>query len=58
VGFCKLQVQLNYGLLYFAQKRERNSGGIHIYKKKKKRREELRNPSKGKSDAEEKYLSL
>jgi hypothetical protein len=34
VGFCKLQVQLNYGLWYFAQKRERNIGGI--YKKREK----------------------
>jgi hypothetical protein len=38
--------------LYFAQKRERNNGGIYIKK------EEIHNPSKGKSDAEEKYLSL
>jgi hypothetical protein len=34
VGFCKLQVQFSYGLWYFAQKRERNSGGIYIKKKK------------------------
>jgi hypothetical protein len=43
VGLCKLHAQLNHGLRYFAQNKERNSGRIY-----KGRKREIRNPSRKK----------
>jgi hypothetical protein len=34
MGLCKLQVQLNHRLWYFAQKKERNRGKVYKGKKR------------------------